>query len=63
MCGRLRDVLGSRHCAPDRPIDETASCREALEHKRYAASEAKLLLTEPRAVLNTGAEASDRTCS
>ncbi|WP_374729588.1 hypothetical protein [Caballeronia choica] len=32
-----------------------------VEPKPCAASEAKLLLIEPRAVLNTGAEASDRT--
>jgi hypothetical protein len=34
-----------------------------VEPKRYAASEAKLLLNEPRAVLDTGAEESDRPCS
>jgi mannose-6-phosphate isomerase-like protein (cupin superfamily) len=34
---------------------------KGTEHKPYAASEVKLLLIEPRGVLNTGGEDSDRT--
>jgi mannose-6-phosphate isomerase-like protein (cupin superfamily) len=34
---------------------------KGVEHKPSAASEVKMLLIEPRGVVNTGAEASDRT--
>lgn len=34
---------------------------KGVEHKPYAASEVKLLLIEPRGVLNTGAEGGERT--
>jgi mannose-6-phosphate isomerase-like protein (cupin superfamily) len=34
---------------------------KGTEHKPYAAGEVKLLLIEPRGVLNTGGEDSDRT--
>jgi mannose-6-phosphate isomerase-like protein (cupin superfamily) len=34
---------------------------KGVEHKPYAASEAKLLLIEPRGVLNTGDERGERT--
>lgn len=32
-----------------------------IEHKPFAASEAKVMIIEPRGVLNTGSEESDRT--
>lgn len=34
---------------------------KGIEHKPYAESEVKLLLIEPRGVLNTGAEGGERT--
>ena len=34
---------------------------KGVEHKPYAASEVKLLLIEPRGVLNTGDEGGERT--
>ena len=34
---------------------------KGVEHKPYAEHEVKLLLIEPRGVLNTGHEAGDRT--
>lgn len=34
---------------------------KGVEHKPYAASEVKLMLIEPRGVLNTGDQESDRT--
>lgn len=36
---------------------------KGTEHKPYAAKEVKLMLIEPRGVLNTGDEASERTAS
>lgn len=40
---------------------EMAVVPKGMEHKPYAAREVKLLLIEPRGVLNTGDEASERT--
>lgn len=34
---------------------------KGVQHKPYAEKEAKILLVEPRGVINTGAEESDRT--
>ena len=34
---------------------------KGVEHKPYAESEVKLLLIEPRGVLNTGEESGERT--
>ena len=36
---------------------------KGLEHKPYAENEVKLMLIEPRGVLNTGAEGGDRTAT
>ena len=36
---------------------------KGIEHKPYAAKEVKLLLIEPRGVLNTGDEGGERTAA
>ena len=42
---------------------ELAVVPKGVEHKTYAAAEAKLLLIEPRGVLNTGDEGGERTAA
>lgn len=57
--GRLRIDLpdGSVHLSPG----ELFVVPRGLRHKPYAEHEVKLLLIEPRGVLNTGGEGGDRT--
>ncbi|KWK80728.1 cupin domain-containing protein [Burkholderia ubonensis] len=57
--GRLR--IDFRDGAVELGPGEMAVVPKGVEHKPYAASEVKLLLIEPRGVVNTGDAASERT--
>ncbi|KVD22042.1 cupin [Burkholderia ubonensis] len=57
--GRLR--IDFRDGAVELGPGEMAVVPKGVEHKPYAASEVKLLLIEPRGVVNTGDTASERT--
>lgn len=57
--GKLR--IDFRDGAVNLSAGEMFVVPKGVEHKPFAESEVKLLLIEPRGVLNTGHEASDRT--
>jgi mannose-6-phosphate isomerase-like protein (cupin superfamily) len=57
--GKLR--IDFREGAVEIAAGEMFIVPKGLEHKPYAEDEVKLLLIEPRGVLNTGAEGGERT--
>jgi len=57
--GRLR--IDFRDGAVDLSAGEMFVIPKGIEHKPFAESEVKLMLIEPRGVLNTGDKPSDRT--
>ncbi|HET6906780.1 MAG TPA: cupin domain-containing protein [Rhodanobacteraceae bacterium] len=57
--GRLR--IDFRDGAVDLSAGEMFVIPKGIEHKPFAESEVKLMLIEPRGVLNTGGKPSDRT--
>ena len=59
MEGKLR--IDFRDGAVEVRAGEMFVVPKGLEHKPFAKSEVKLLLVEPRGVLNTGHESSERT--
>ena len=57
--GKLR--IDFREGAVDLSAGEMFVIPKGVEHKPFAEGEVKLMLIEPRGVLNNGSEASDRT--
>jgi len=57
--GKLR--IDFRDGAVDLSTGEMFVIPKGVEHKPFAEDEVKLMLIEPRGVLNTGSEAGDRT--
>jgi mannose-6-phosphate isomerase-like protein (cupin superfamily) len=57
--GKVR--IDFRDGAVDLSAGEMFVVPKGIKHKPFAAREAKLMLIEPRGVLNTGGETSDRT--